>query len=184
MTGINCLSKDTFAVEVGPSINDHPTVIYFAGEFACIPSTQDAFQWGYDDAQLDSTILTGEITQDYLNASPDPAKHYWVMTTKDGCTQKTYYVVPTGVQSVGSVEVSSVKLYPNPSAEMVTVEYSGATDGNIVAEIYTMLGQKVMSMPLVDNKAVMNVSTLASGNYIVTCFRNGIKMASSRMVKN
>lgn len=185
VTGINCVSKDTFAVTVGTSIAQQPTVVYFAGEFACFPSNMDAFQWGYDNLNLDSTMLTGEVTQDYLNASPDFGhKHYWVMTTKDGCTQKTYYRVPTTVQNVGNAVVAEVKLYPNPSTESVTIEYVGTNDGTIVAEVYNMLGQKVGSALLVDNKAVLNVSALFAGNYIVSCMHNGIKVASSRMVKN
>ena len=184
ITGFACTTKDTFAVNVGTGVSDEPTVIYFAGEFACIPSTEDSYQWGYDDLQLDSTVLTGEITQDYLNASPDLTnKYYWVMTTKGDCSQKTYYKAPTGVQTIGTTEAFAVNLYPNPTSETVTVAYKGPNDGAVIAEIYTMLGQRVMSMPMTDNKAVMNVSQLAAGNYLVSCYRNGKKIAAARMVK-
>ena len=91
--GIGCYLSDSFAVNVSNAVADQPTVLYFNNsQFVCLPSDEDSYQWGYDDAQLDSTILTGEVNQDYINPSPDFSKYYWVMTSKDGCIQKTVYM--------------------------------------------------------------------------------------------
>ena len=185
VAGIACYSKDTFAVSVGTGIAQQPAVIYFNGEFACIPSDADTYQWGYDNLQLDSTLLTGEINQDYLNASPDWAnKYYWVMTTKGGCSQKTYYKGPLDVQNVNDRPAGSVQLYPNPATDVVTMHYSGPAAGAITAEVYTLLGQKVATAQFVENKAVVSVAGLAAGNYVVTYLSNDVRIAASRLVKD
>jgi hypothetical protein len=103
VVGYNCFLKDTFAVTVNSSYSDQPSVLYLNNiQFVCLPSDEDTYQWGYDNAQLDSTILTGEVSQDYVNSSPDFSKYYWVITTRNGCMQKTYYNAPVAVVNVNA----------------------------------------------------------------------------------
>lgn len=182
--GIGCYLRDTFAVTVSSSRADNPTVLYFNNtQFVCLPSDEDHYQWGYDDLQLDSTILTGEINQDYINTSPDFLnKYYWVMTTRDGCTQKTYYKAPTAIVDVNGQAIG-MNIFPNPTNDMVTIEVSGAANGGLV-EVYDMVGRKVTTAQLNNNKAVVSVQALASGSYIVGYYNKGTKMASARFIKN
>lgn len=183
--GIGCYLRDTFAVTVSSSRADNPTVLYFNNtQFICLPSDEDHYQWGYDDLQLDSTILTGEINQDYINTAPDfTNKYYWVMTTRDGCTQKTYYKAPTAVVDVNGLAIG-MNIFPNPATDLLTVEVRGVAGADGVVEVYDMVGRKVAAAQVSNNKAVVSVQALASGSYIVGYYNKGTKMASARFIKN
>ena len=180
-----CINQATVAVTVGASIAHTATVNYFGSHFVCTPNDEDAYQWGYDDAiTLDSTILTGEMNQNYMNASPDLAnKYYWVMTSVGGSVQKTYYSAPTGVQETAN-NLPILNVYPNPASDNVIIEVSSLVQGQIVIEVSNMLGQKVSIMEANSNKAIIDVSLLPAGMYIVNCYQDGVKAGSSKFLKN
>ncbi len=184
-TGTGCTNSSTvIAVAVSSSPAQLPGVSYFNNHFVCTPANEDSYQWGYDDVYaLDSTLLPGEINQDYINANPDFAnKDYWVLTTSGGCLQKTYYSVPTGVQNVNSE--AGISVYPNPATNIVNVTVSSSVQGQVLIEVLNMMGQLVSSIQATDNKAAIDVAGLPAGSYLVTCFNNGIKIATTRFIKN
>jgi hypothetical protein len=153
--------------------------------FVCTPADNSTYQWGYDDAYtLDSVILKGEINQDYVNANPDLSnKYYWVMTTRNGCMQKTYYRAPVTVQTVNE-EAVSVTVFPNPASSIVNVSISNVASGEIVVEISNILGQKIAATTAIAGKATLDVATLPAGAYLVSCFQNGVRISASRITKN
>ena len=182
--GFNCYLKDTFAVNVSSSYSEQPVVLYLNNiQFVCLPSNMDTYQWGYDNTQLDSTILTGEVSQDYVNTAPDFSnKYYWVMTTHNGCTQKTYYKVPVGIEEANG-QVAAIKLYPNPATDMITVELSGMHTSDITTGIYDITGRRISTTSMIGNKATLSVNGLSAGVYMVDCYHDGIKIATTRFVK-
>jgi len=184
LTGTGCTNEKTIPITVGTSIAEIPSVVYFNYHFVCTPNNENSYQWGYDDAiTLDSTILTGEINQDYLNANADFAnKYYWVMTNIGGCLQKTYYTIPTGVQNVNSA--AGLSVYPNPTSSVVNVVISSAINGEMQVEIMNMTGQMLSMTTATNNKASVNVEMLPAGSYLITCYRDGIKIAISKFTKN
>ena len=148
-------------------------------------SDESSYQWGYDDKlTLDSTILTGEVNQDYLNTNPDVThNYYWAMTTFGGCSQKTYYKVPNAVQDLGN-DVASLSVYPNPATGILNAEVSSLVHGMIHVEVLNMLGQITNTNEGPDNKATIDVSSLSAGAYIVVCYKDGVKIAGARFTKN
>lgn len=96
VTGIACFTKSAYKVNVGTSVSGMPKVVYFDGQLICMDPTQNSYQWGFDDGlTLDSTIVAGEINPNYFISGPDFIyRHYWVITEKDGCMQKSYYNAP------------------------------------------------------------------------------------------
>jgi uncharacterized protein YjdB len=185
ITSTGCTVANTSIINVGNSIAQTDLVSYFNAHFVCTPNTETSYQWGYDDAStLDSTILVGEINQDYVNTTPDFInKKYWVMTSLGACMQKTYYKAPLTVQGVDA-EAATIKVYPNPATEVANIEISGTVTGLVQMEISNMMGQKVQSATASGNKATINVSTLPAGSYIVTCYADGVKVTSTRFTKN
>ena len=183
-----CQLGNTFQVNVGSSVSPSHEVIYFAGQFICKNADVDNYQWGYDDAvTFDSTLITGENNQNYFNQNPDTAnKYYWVMTTKGDCSQKSYFNTPrssTGIVTMNSSE-TVINVYPNPAADNVNVEIGGVNGGNIKIEITNMLGQKLGTTAAVNNRARLDVASLPNGCYMIDCFREGVKVASAKFVKN
>jgi uncharacterized protein YjdB len=180
-----CASKYTTSINVSSSIAQVDVVSHFNGHFVCTPNDENAYQWGYDDKfTLDSTILVGEVNQDYVNVTPDYTnKSYWVMTSLGACAQKTYYTAPLTVQNVSDGTVI-VTVYPNPATSVVNVEVSKEAHGQVQIEIWNVVGQKISAVTATDNRAAIDIATLPLGTYIATCYVDGIKIASTRFIKN
>jgi hypothetical protein len=185
LPGFTCAAKDSFGIIVGNDISETPTVIYFNGDFVCLSNTEDSYQWGYDDHNtLDSATFPYQTNQNYTELNPDfNGKWYWVITTHNGCEQKSYYRVPTGVKNVTG-NLGDVKVYPNPAAQYVNVEISNTSGGSFKVEVMNMLGQQVSSQNVIGDKAVIDVAELAAGVYFVDCYRDGVKFATEKFVKN
>ena len=186
LPAVSCQVANTYSVTVSSSVSDNPQVIYYDGQFICLQVNEDSYQWGYDDAAtLDSNLLAGETNQNYANTNPNfSTKNYWVMTTHNGCMQKTYYNVPTGVTDVNA-GFTGIRVYPNPTSADINVEVSTNINGNnIQVEVLNMLGQKVTTVAAENHNAKINVSSLPSGVYLVDCYRDGVKIGAARFVKN
>ncbi len=186
IVGSPCQITDAYSVIVGDAVNIFPSIFYFQYHFVCLPSNLDSYQWGYDDVTtLDSTKLPGEINQDYINASPDYAnKYYWVNTSYNGCTQKTYYNAPLALENVNSEGVTSLNLFPNPASELLNVTINSAITDGLQIEVFNMTGQKLSSTLVVNHKATFDVAQFSSGTYLVACYKGGLKIASARFIKN
>ena len=185
ISGYNCPVKDSFPVTVGTPVSDMPEVIYFDHYFNCLASDQDTYQWGYDNrSSLDSALFDGETNQSYYEPNPDfTGKYYFVITTHNGCMQKTYFNPPTGVKNVTS-SMGEMKIFPNPADQFVNVEIINTAGGKYNVEVVNLLGQKLDTQILTNNKGMLNVSELAAGVYFVNCYRDGVKFASTKFVKN
>jgi hypothetical protein len=186
LNGFSCVSNTSYTVHVGTSVSELPQVVYFNGQFICLQNDQDHYQWGYDDAiSLDSTIIEGEINPNYFITSPDLTyRYYWVMTTHNGCMQKTYYNIPTGITNVNTAATAAVKVYPNPASQLINVDIDAAFSGNYVLEVVNMLGQKVQQVTTSDKHSTIDVAALSAGTYMVVCYHEGVKIATVRFVKN
>jgi citrate lyase gamma subunit len=104
-------------------------------------------------------------------------------TTSNGCLQKSYYNAPTGVSEIqaGNVEI---KVFPNPTSEIINLEISSSVAGNFTVDILNMLGQKVASQAVDFHKASIGVAQFPAGAYLIDCYRDGVKMATTRFIKN
>ena len=182
-----CAISDSFVTTIGAGVSLNPHVQYYLSEFICTDNTADAYQWGYDDiTTLDSTIVHGQNSQDYYNPSPDTlGKNYWVITTKNGCSQKSYYTFNT-VTSVGAVNQKyDVLVFPNPAESKVNIEVGGVGWSDEVAvKVTDMLGKDIAETAVLQGRASLDVSALPSGVYSVVITRNGLRIASKMFVKN
>lgn len=185
VSGFNCPTSDSFAVAVSTAQSDKPEVTYFNGDFVCLSNTEDSYQWGYDDrSTLDSALFVGETNQNFYVPVPDfTTKYYFVMTTHNGCTQKSYFIVPTGVQNV-TANMGDMKVYPNPANNFVNVEINNTSGGKYTVEVVDLLGHKLNTSELINNKTTVDVNDLAAGMYMINCYREGVKFASAKFVKN
>jgi hypothetical protein len=180
-----CTSNTNYSVAVGNNTSAPAPVIYFSGQFICQQTDVESYQWGYDDvATFDSTILVGETNQNLSEPAPDfTHRFYWVITKRNGCMQKSYYKAPTGVNDI-TLAVSDIKVYPNPADKMINVVVNTAVEGDVNVQVYNMLGQQVAGVNTTDHKALVDISALPSGCYLVECMNDGVKIASARFIKN
>ncbi len=181
-----CKTTDSLFVNVGTGVADNPKVIFYQGEFICLQSNMDTYQWGYDDiATFASVALTGATMQNYYLPNPDLShKRYWVITNHNGCIQKSYYNGPLGIDELNNGDLGEVKVYPNPTQDNINVEMNITGGGEMQVEVLNMLGQKLTMVPAINHKATIDVSNLPGGCYLVDCYRNGVKIATSRFIKN
>jgi len=185
ITGISCITNSSYTVNVGSGVSDMPEVIYFNGQFMCLQNGENSYQWGYDDnITLDSTLIQGEMNQNYFISAPDlNHRNYWVITTENGCMQKSYYNTPTGITNINT-DLTNIKVYPNPASNLINVDINTTVAGNIEVQVLNMLGQKLNTTAAIDHKAQINVNELPSGCYIIDCYREGIKIGAARFVKD
>jgi len=181
-----CYSTSSLNVTVGDGTADQPYVVYSFGEFVCLENNVTSYQWGYDSkATLDSTILGGQINQNYANSNPDTVhNYYWVITGQNGCFMKSYYNGPSTTAISNVNEATNVTVYPNPTSNYINIDINSTVGGDVTIGLSNMLGQKMNEVPAKDNKATIDVSNLASGVYVIDCYRGGVKIAAAKFIKN
>ncbi len=175
-----CLNTAQYAVTVSSSVADTTAkVIYFNNSFICLQNNEEAYAWGYDDSKtLAPTWLTGEINQDYVNASPNlESNRYWVMVTHNGCIQKTYYNKPEN--ALMRLTTNKIIVFPNPATEQIKVGVSTTLPGDILLEIYNTLGRKVYTINSSTDNNTIDVSTYPPGVYMIICYRNNEKITAN-----
>jgi uncharacterized protein YjdB len=179
-----CTSQSTVVINVNNTTAHTDYVSYFSNHFVATPNNRNSYQWGYDDrSSLDSTLLFGEINQDYVNANPDFAnKYYWVITNPGACQQKTYYAAPTAADDV--MDAQFINLYPNPAQHTVNVEMTNMNQGNITLEVINLMGQTMMTIAAKQNKVAIDIAKLPAGAYMVASYLDGIRINSTRFIKN
>lgn len=97
---------------------------------------------------------------------------YYVSQTVDGCESATRLMVTAGVDlRTPGFDSASLKYYPNPVTDVLTVTYSGTIDA---IAIFNVLGQEVYQKTHHDQEVKVDMSSLATGNYIVKIMANGL----------
>jgi hypothetical protein len=80
---------------------------------------------------------------------------------------------------VSSFEAANIKMYPNPASTSFTIEAQSSVEN---VTVYNMLGQEVINTMPNNQQAIIDISTLTTGVYIVKASINGV-VSSSRLVK-
>jgi PKD repeat protein len=184
ISGTDCSSYDTVGVNVTPQNTSQYGVTYDRNTFVCLNNTVDRYQWGYDDKlTLDSTVLAGEVYQNYYNPNPDLAnKYFWVMTQKDGCYQKSYYNAPSGITGT-AVTSAEMKVFPNPASGLIEVQLFGVRLSNRSKLVIRDVSGKQNLVLNAADKMTVDISNLAQGFYFVSYYDNDVFIASAKFVK-
>ncbi len=176
LAGSGCVGIDSFGVITSATAAQTPEVIYFNNDFICKDNTVDSYQWGYDDAStLDSTKLDGETNQNYTNFSPDNLhKFYWVITSHNGCLQKSYYRTPTAVMNVNAADQGSMSILPNPTTGTFKLSVAAVSTEKATITVTNSIGQKVKEFIMNTNTSSEVTLDEAAGIYFITAdTRNG-----------
>ncbi|PQV49009.1 putative secreted protein (Por secretion system target) [Jejuia pallidilutea] len=76
-----------------------------------------------------------------------------------------------------------IELYPNPATKELNVYLGNFTNtGKTTLSLYTLKGEKVMEVSPEHDKAILNLSKLSAGVYVLLV-KNGDKIASKKIVK-
>jgi hypothetical protein len=179
-----CKSSAEYDISVGTDGSPTVEVIYRNNRFVCLDNNVDKFVWGYDDKlTLDSTVIANATNQDYMNAAPDFTKYYyWVITVKNGCLQKSYYNMPSGVTKP-EPKAYSLKAYPNPATDVINVEFDVKQGVNTEFRIYDMTGRLLKQVPATSERTQIETGLFAPGFYVINCVENGTQVATTKFIK-
>lgn len=67
--------------------------------------------------------------------------------------------------SLKNLDKTHLKVYPNPAADITTVSYDKIIES---VEVYNINGRKIKTIAVQSKEARINLSNMASGNYILT----------------
>ena len=183
-----CENEISYTVNVSSNtIGINPDVIYVNGEFICLDNSADAYQWGYDNAlTLDSTLLPGKNTQSFYDPTADIVNNnYWIMLTKNGCTQKYYYNAPPASNSnVVKSENKGITLYPNPAGDKVFIQMSGTISQTYQILISNLMGEILVKKNDIEATSEMNIANLPSGIYNVMVISANHQLGHATLIKN
>ena len=76
-----------------------------------------------------------------------------------------------------------MNVFTNPASDNVSVEVNGINGGNTTVELSDITGKQIRSTVVTYNKAQINVNNLASGVYMISCYHNGVKVGTTKLVK-
>ena len=126
----------------------------------------------YSDDNLEEQIPSTTAAEDNTT--------YFVTQTVDECTSEALAITVELTLSTGDFNLVSLKAYPNPTNDFVTVSYNN--DITNVAVI-NMLGQTLMTKNVNANTTQIDMTSLPTGNYFVKVTVEGA-VKTIKIVKN
>jgi len=81
-----------------------------------------------------------------------------------------------------SISESSMKVYPNPFTEQVTIDLGENLDSSTQAAVYSVNGGLVLQKELTNSKTTIDLSGLSSGAYVVKVLSKG-EVQTSKIIK-
>jgi len=105
---------------------------------------------------------------------------YYVTQTVGECVSAALPVTVSEILGTEALDKASFRYYPNPTADMLTLSYAEEITN---VTVYNMLGQPVISTALNATEGTVDLSRLASGNYLVKV-EAGSAATTVKIVKN
>jgi hypothetical protein len=160
ISGPGCRTADT--VYSAPiNITRYPTpstpVISFIGNM--LVSTAANVQWYGPNG-----LIAGATSQSY---HPTQEGSYYCVAVNNGCYSAPSNNLYVSLLSVGSYNMSVVKIFPNPTSGELVLDW-GTKPVTMKIEVYSTLGQVLLRDMIVNqSRKSIDLSSLASGNYYV-----------------
>lgn len=146
------------------------------------PLTENNYQWFKDDVLISGA---NESTYTIVNAQNSDSGIYSCEITNDEVPgfiiRRSGITVTVGTLTISDAVLSSFHLYPNPTKDEFNIIVPKGSI-NSTMEMYNILGEKLLSCPLVNERSVLNISQLKSGIYLLKFISEGI-ILTKKLVK-
>lgn len=97
---------------------------------------------------------------------------YYASQTIGGCESAERLAVTAGIDlKTPGFDAANLKYYPNPVQDVLTIDYSDTIDS---IEIYNVVGQRVYQKRYASQQVKVDMSSLATGSYIVNVTSKGL----------
>ena len=122
---------------------------------------------------------------DFVGFSPANLFQFKIGSSSDLRTKIAYFddiyfsVNPGTVLNTNNFTISKVKLYPNPTSNVLNIESLGTIQ---TISVYNVLGQEVINKALNSASTSLDVSSLNSGIYVVKTVVDGVT-SSTKFIK-
>ncbi len=129
-----------------------------AADQLAVADTYETYQWFYN-----GLLLQGAIT--YYLISPPNGVYAVQVTNSYGCTVTSEIItVNVGVEEIALED--QLNIYPNPVTDVLNVQWNNTTESANLS-IRDLSGRLVHSERVANGNAVLDLSNLSSGNYIL-----------------
>ena len=109
-------------------------------------------------------IITGATSQTYTPTIPG---HYYACINNNGCLSKPSNVLIISIMDIASYDMSKVKVYPNPTNGLVTLDW-GSKSTTATLDIYNMNGQGLMHEKALNQTIkTIDISNFVDGLYFI-----------------
>lgn len=172
-TGYYFVAKKTFTCV------SNKTMVHITVNPRPLAPTGDAHQYFIDYAIISDFVLNEPNVLWYntyneaitnTNSSPqsmplvDGHTYYAVLMGDGGCASLPYGVTAHITLGTKDLDLTKLKYYPNPVSSELNIEYTEAINR---VEVYSILGQKVLSKTYDAATVKLDMSSLNAGNYMV-----------------
>jgi hypothetical protein len=93
------------------------------------------------------------------------------------------YELTNPVTSINELNHDLFSVYPNPVSDLVTVNYKGV-EKNTTYVIYDLAGKVVLTGTIQNENTSVNVSSIASGSYLLDILSNSATIGKKLIIKN
>lgn len=136
---------------------------------ASLTTTQtfQSYQW-----YLDGGLISGATEQTY---TPTIQGVYYCIVSQNNCSVQSNEITAPFLSNSSFTVGNKIKLYPNPSSDLITVSFDGIFDGNY--SIINALGQTVLTEKgnTANEKTLkISISNLKAGHYILQMNMDGV----------
>jgi hypothetical protein len=162
-----------------------PRIIFllcFAVPLFCMAQSQLARMYDYDASGNRTTCVVINLSPPKAPENPPDTTEVEVMSDELRVTSDELQVASDELQvtsdelyfveRMGNVEI---KIYPNPTTEKITLEFSGIVETRLIASLrlYSLNGQLLPEQPVHSSSTVVSLAGLAKGTYILKVQING-----------
>lgn len=136
---------------------------------ASLTTTQtfQSYQW-----YLDSGLISGATEQTY---TPTIQGVYYCIVSQNNCSVQSNEITAPFLSNSSFTVGNKIKLYPNPSSDLITVSFDGIFEGNYT--IINVLGQTVVTEKgNAGNEKTLkiSISNLKTGHYVLQMNMDGV----------
>lgn len=136
------------------------------------------------------TLGTVAVTQVTITGlQPSTSYHWRVKANCSGYSAQKLLTTPAGLKGPDSAEelpnltLRYFQFYPNPTTEMLTLNYTGDIYPNSEIVVSDLAGRIVMRQSLTEAQQTLDVSRLQAGIYVLTLMEGENRVETERFVK-